>query len=294
MNPCQQLSAAFAERAPRKASINGFTLLELMIIIGSLAVLLIVLTPALARVKPNGLAIQCLNNTRQLARAWQLYAGDNNDRLVINLHGAASIGGAGDSTYGASWVSGWQDWTTSSDNTNVALINNPRFARLAPYLRQDTNVVKCPADKFVSAVQVARGFTRRVRSYSANLYVGAGNVEAGPGDPLYRHVTKMSDLRFPTPAQTFVFVDEHPDSINDPGFFPPHQTAWVDYPTTYHNGAAAFSFVDGHSEMHKWAASLRKLSVVELNSAIVVTASSGDADLHWASFHSPRSGTASY
>tara|TARA_Y100000815_G_scaffold26795_1_gene22467 strand:- start:318 stop:590 length:273 start_codon:yes stop_codon:yes gene_type:complete len=49
------------------------------------------------------------------------------------------------------------------------------------------------------------------------------------------------------------------DSIND-GFFVVwmfgyptlSSTKMVDYPASYHNNAAGFSFADGHSEIHKW------------------------------------------
>jgi prepilin-type processing-associated H-X9-DG protein len=61
------------------------------------------------------------------------------------------------------------------------------------------------------------------------------------------------------PADTWVFVDEHPDSIND-GFFctdmkpaPNLSGATLpDCPASYHNGACGFAFADGHSEIHRW------------------------------------------
>ena len=70
----------------------------------------------------------------------------------------------------------------------------------------------------------------------------------------------MSDVQDPGPARTFVFVDEREDSINDGeicvGMFgyPDQPQAWrlVDYPASYHNGAAGLSFADGHSEIKKW------------------------------------------
>jgi prepilin-type processing-associated H-X9-DG protein len=48
-------------------------------------------------------------------------------------------------------------------------------------------------------------------------------------------------------------LDEHPDSIND-GYFliNPGASQWGDLPASYHNGAAGFSFADGHSEIHRW------------------------------------------
>ena len=64
-------------------------------------------------------------------------------------------------------------------------------------------------------------------------------------------VTKLTALKQPT--RRWVFVDEHPDSIND-GYFlnKGDDLAWFDLPASYHNGAASFSFADGHSQMHAW------------------------------------------
>jgi prepilin-type processing-associated H-X9-DG protein len=54
----------------------------------------------------------------------------------------------------------------------------------------------------------------------------------------------------------WVFIDEHPDSINDGGFFVDTDTpAYVDFPASYHGGACGFSFADGHSEIRKWRSS---------------------------------------
>jgi prepilin-type processing-associated H-X9-DG protein len=60
-----------------------------------------------------------------------------------------------------------------------------------------------------------------------------------------------------SPATTWVYIDEHHESINDAGFGhpgpnPPSNVRWVDYPAIYHNGAGGLSFADGHSEIHKW------------------------------------------
>ena len=52
----------------------------------------------------------------------------------------------------------------------------------------------------------------------------------------------------PNPSQIYVFLDEHPDTIND-GFF---MNRWGNLPASYHNGAANLSFADGHVEGHRW------------------------------------------
>ncbi len=50
-----------------------------------------------------------------------------------------------------------------------------------------------------------------------------------------------------------MFLDEHPDSIND-GYFleRDYYLEWHDLPASYHNGSAAFSYAGGHSTLHRW------------------------------------------
>jgi prepilin-type processing-associated H-X9-DG protein len=64
---------------------------------------------------------------------------------------------------------------------------------------------------------------------------------------------KRADLSQPPPAKAWIFVDEHPGSIND-GYFQVSMTsmAWPDVPASYHNRACSFSFADGHGEIRKW------------------------------------------
>ena len=62
----------------------GFTLVELSVVLATLAVLAALLYPALAATHPDSQAFQCLNNQRQIMLAWQMYATDNHDVLPPN------------------------------------------------------------------------------------------------------------------------------------------------------------------------------------------------------------------
>jgi hypothetical protein len=70
-------------------------------------------------------------------------------------------------------------------------------------------------------------------------------------NPDYVQFFKYSVI--PRPSDIFVFLDEHPDSITD-GYFinKLYRTEWRRLPASYHDGAACFSFADGHSEIHRW------------------------------------------
>src|SRR5438477_12866909 len=60
---------------------KGFTLIELLVVIAIIAILAAMLLPALTRAKLKAQGIGCMNDTRQLAFAWRMYAEDNRDSL---------------------------------------------------------------------------------------------------------------------------------------------------------------------------------------------------------------------
>jgi prepilin-type processing-associated H-X9-DG protein len=81
---------------------------------------------------------------------------------------------------------------------------------------------------------------------------------SGPSTEFYVY-QKTAQMIRPSPAYLWVFVDEHPDSIND-GMLAVQvvdtkvggKIGWVDIPTDSHAGSCPFSFADGHAEMHHW------------------------------------------
>lgn len=255
----------------------AFTLIELLVILAVLVIWAMLLVPALARTQPDSRAARCLNNHRQLCRAWLMYANDNNDKLATSLTGV--------STSQPTWAPGWLDWTISSDNTNTVLLTDPRYSILATYCSKDVRLFKCPADQYVSATQRARGWKERVRSISQNVYAGTGS--SGFGDPAYALITKLTGLVNPKPAETWVSIDEHPDSINDGGFFAPNSTQWLDLPANYHDGGAGVALADGHSEIHRWQNSVLKFPITFVGSA-GFPPTPNDRDILWLRYRTPR------
>ena len=278
---------------------RGFTLIELLVVIAIIAILAGMLLPALAKAKTKAQGITCMNNTKQLMLAWHMYNNDYSDRIVMAFHGGMATGGAAaNNAKNAPWVEGWLDWTTSTDNTNTLFLVNEKYSKLARYFGNSQNVFKCPADKFVSPQQRAMRWTSRVRSLSGNIGIGDGNAEEGPWSSIYKHVKITSDLTIPGPSETYVYLDEHPESINDAGFFSPQNSSgFTDVPAAYHNAAAGFAFADGHSEVHRWVTVLRKADAQRMNYANNLSWATGranDPDVHWLSYHTARNNATSY
>jgi prepilin-type N-terminal cleavage/methylation domain-containing protein/prepilin-type processing-associated H-X9-DG protein len=223
----------------------GFTLIELLVVIAIIAILAGLLLPALGKAKVKAQAIQCMSDQKQLTLAWIMYADDYQDRLPPNASGSGNAAKHG-------WVEGWLDFSLgNTDNTNTLYLLN---AKIGPYTKS-LGIYRCPADNYDCVV---RGGTRmpRVRSVSMNSFIG---VDPGEGygarqiPPCYEY-HKMSDIKRPPPSMLWVFVDEHPDSIND-GWLTdgwPGGGGWGDLAASYHAGACGIGFADGHGEVHKW------------------------------------------
>ena len=266
-----------------KSKARAFTLIELLVVIAIIAILAAMLLPALAKTKIKAQATECLSDLKQLQLAWHLYALDSRERLATS--------GYMSPVEPTAWVDGWLNFDPSNrDNTNTAALQDPNRSKFAPYT--SLGVYKCPADQ--SSVKIGVQTYPRVRSMGMNQAFGPGDWldPAGFGANVtskrYRVFYKTGDLTKPGPAMTYVLLDEHPDGINAGGFAnmmveSPGAARIIDFPASYHNGAAGITFADGHADIRKWVDPRTKPPVRYNNNLQLNVASPNNQDMIWLS-----------
>jgi prepilin-type processing-associated H-X9-DG protein len=93
-----------------------------------------------------------------------------------------------------------------------------------------------------------------------------------------------------TPTDIFVFLDEHPDSIDDGWYIfcnnndPTERTTWENLPASGHVGSCGMSYADGHAETHKWHVG-STIQPVNNNGGFNSSVGNNTSDIDWVAQH---------
>ena len=258
------------------ARTGGFTLIELLVVIAIIAILAGMLLPALSKAKSKTKGITCMNNNKQMVLGWRLYADDNDELLLKSLDSTATP----ENAKRALLVRGNLDFSNNKDNWEPT--NTIALSPLQKYIGNSYQIWKCPSDiGFVTATGGKK--VARVRSQSMSQVFDYGSWLPAPPYKTYGRLGHIIN-----PTKTWVMIDEHPDSINDAACAvkmaerSATTAQIIDFPASYHNGAAGLSFADGHSEIHQWKGSKIK-APVKYNNSLALNVAAGNSlnDIIW-------------
>jgi|DewCreStandDraft_4_1066084.scaffolds.fasta_scaffold03742_10 prepilin-type N-terminal cleavage/methylation domain-containing protein/prepilin-type processing-associated H-X9-DG protein len=168
---------------------RGFTLVELLVVIGIIAVLIAILLPALGKAKEQANRVACASNMRQIGTAFVSYNNDNKGWFP--------------SIATAAWkYEDWIYWQTGQ---------NPDNGRLVPYLGKkfSAKTYRCPSDD----INARRTTPPYQYSYTMNYNIGG----YAPGNIPPRKITQIRN-----PAQKILMIDETHETVDDGAWAPQH------------------------------------------------------------------------
>jgi prepilin-type N-terminal cleavage/methylation domain-containing protein/prepilin-type processing-associated H-X9-DG protein len=218
---------------PRRRS-AGFTLVELLVVIGIIAVLVAILLPSLNRAREQSKQVACLSNLRELGNAFTMYLNNNKGYFP---RPAADV-------QPEDWIY-WQQPTRDLSDSAIA-----------PYIGNkptNPNYFRCPSDPNV----LNRNYQY---SYSANYMIlrldnsYAGAYAAG----LTNNTMKITQIR--NASNKILLIDESSATIDDgcwawqqnngegANMLSNRHDRKQESPTNLSAGRGNVNFCDGHAE----------------------------------------------
>jgi len=250
--------------AHRSFSVDGFTLVELLVVIAVIALLMAILLPALSKAREQGKRAVCMTQIKQLQLAWGLYADDYNEKIPCSdiWYSWNPPGGILEWGYQRTWCEWPHVWPHAPAPPGVVAsgpimqneITNPtkddwfhviEEGNIWKYIKNN-KIYRCPngeKDAYVTYAIV----------HSMNAYPGS----FGGGSAT--RIINRNQIKHTGERVVFIdkgYIDNGAFGIlynGDAGNGNPETRGFFDPPPIRHGMGTVLSFVDGHSEYWKWS-----------------------------------------
>ena len=238
-------------RVPQRKRSTAFTLVELLVVIGIIALLISILLPSLQRAREQANKVKCLSNLRQIGMAVVMYANDNGGyvppRYFTYAAAPKKVGVDVTSTFGPG--AGYGNYTTA--NGPALLVTEPRGHARQPYLKHN-DVFFCPTDT------VRAPFRDKVHGWGATsalvLGTGFGSMSywqfyfpklywnRTTGDPVSSAEDYQNDrITRKNAAQKMYWTDQYVT-------VPPGDPVLLKTYPNFHKDGANVLYLDGHAK----------------------------------------------
>jgi prepilin-type N-terminal cleavage/methylation domain-containing protein/prepilin-type processing-associated H-X9-DG protein len=224
---------------------NGFTLVELLVVIGIIALLISVLMPALKKVKEQANQTKCLAQTKQITLAMLMYCSDNKNSFcfppligennLTNGKPMAYYMDTGKAARGALRYDAGLLWPYISSAAKNTKPGQKPVAVLE-------KMMNCPSDdgEFRNAAHGGDHLVPRNFTYSWNILIRGGDQNSGNAP----YVTKLSQIKQSSSKAILIEEANGNDGANYiyAGNNPDDTLAFL------HNGRGVLGFADGHAK----------------------------------------------
>lgn len=219
---------------------RGFTLVELLVVIGIIALLISILIPALQRARERAQSVKCQSNMKTLANALRMFANDNKDHLPGNRDNYNQT-----EEWKRCFLFGGNRWADAG-----SFVKAPESGTLFKYVRT-AEVYKCPSVQGDFA-PVGSGLVSNARFDVAMYPIWRGAKVTKIKNQSYFHDPNQATKKIKSNGWyiTPLIVQEAPHNQNSTDWKEGNHSE-SDYMANVHGGGSFYGAVDGSAQFFK-------------------------------------------